>query len=128
MTHYFRRSAQVLSAVFMLGLIASQASANLCFGQRNNVPGSGSDGENLSCGRVGFTATAGTATAAIVGGSVQLSALKIAGAANNGMGIEGFDGSGTIVCSALDLTTTGGDVDDICPAGVVQWQGSTSYQ
>jgi hypothetical protein len=117
------RYIQIAVSLPMIALTALPASAtNYCSGHRHGVASPNFiTGDNISCGTSGGTATAGTLTSQkVLNGNVVLTADKLAGVAGLGVGITGFNSSGTIVCTVLDVTI-GGTSPVICPPSTVTY-------
>jgi hypothetical protein len=127
--NHARRCVQMAAATLLLVGLTSHANAYfLCRAQFRAIPGSpGADGDELSCGRISSTTTAGTGSATNTSGTKRVTANKISGASGVGISVEGFDVFGSVNCSAVDLTSTGGGVQTTCLSTTISFQTAASY-
>jgi hypothetical protein len=136
---------QLFAAVSAMGLVSSQAFANLCYSgivihttgagpdkkiQVDNQPflvSPGNTSLTLSCG-VGTTTTVSGRGTAITGaaGTHSIQAFKVSGIGS--AGIEGMDSNGNVVCGINDVSADGfGSAITLCPSTAVTWRASASF-
>jgi hypothetical protein len=138
--HNQRLLTHILGAASVVGLLSSQAAAELCYNGISISPGGtlvntrvfpssiSGDTLNISCAAQNNTFTTGKGRAFQVGGNRFIEVDKTGGLAGTRVGVEGLTLGGLVVCDAGDSTNNQGvPVPVSCPPTAVRFRVSASF-